>query len=321
MTVLSSRASSRAATAALRVARRLAPLLLGGALLGCGGDGTAPRGKRVALDFAAMVGDAPFACTQSYTLGTPASTVQPRDLRLYVYDVALVRADGSRVPVALDTDGRSQAQNVALLDFEDASGSCEGGTAETNSKVVGSVADHPDYTGVHFRIGVPSELNHLDAARQPAPLDVESMFWSWQDGHILLASEWKTPLNAGWQLRVAESLYESEGGCKGSHQRGYSCPNSFQPIVELPAFDVARDKVKLDLAVLFRGIDFTRSTWTPLEQLPAANAADNAALDYQPGCHTDEWDAECNVLFAVLGIDFLARGQPDASKQTFVSKL
>ncbi|MDB4976078.1 MAG: hypothetical protein JWN48_4419 [Myxococcaceae bacterium] len=299
-------------------------LLLGLSLAlgaGCGAADKAAPKQRVELAFVARVGDADFACGQSYMLGTPATAVQGNDLRLYVYDVALVRADGSKVAVQLDTDGKWQAQGVALLDFEDGSSSCSGGTPERNLKLVGSVEDHGDYTGLHFRIGVPSELNHLDSAKQPAPLNVPAMFWSWQDGHIFLASEWKTPINFGWQFRVSESTYESDDGCKGSHSSGYHCPNSFQPIVDLAVFDAGKDTVKLDLGRLFAQIDFTRTDFAPLTQLPSADAAANGSLDYQPGCHTDEWDAECIPLYSVLGVDYLHRGLPDASKQTFASKL
>jgi uncharacterized repeat protein (TIGR04052 family) len=306
----------------LRKLCRIAPLAgmaLSGALA-CGGDNAGSR--HVELNFAAMVGAAPFACEQSYMLGTPATQVTPRDFRLYVYDVALVRADGTQVPVKLDTDGKYQVSNIALLDFEDKAGDCDGDVA-TNSKIVGSVDEHDDYTGVHFRIGLPTALNHLDRATQPAPLNVVAMYWTWQDGHILLANEWKTPTNLAWQFRVAESLYESTDGkgCTGSHAAGYTCPNSFQPIVNLAGFDVVKDTVKLDLAPFYSAIDFTRTDFTPITQSPSADDAANASIDYQPGCHTDEWDQECISMFSVLGIDYLARGMPDPSKQSFASKL
>ncbi|MDB4986177.1 MAG: hypothetical protein JWN04_1355 [Myxococcaceae bacterium] len=304
--------------------RKAAPLAGLALALGCGGgsaDKLAAGSRRFELNFAARVADAGFACGRSYMLGTPATPVEPNDFKLYIYDVALVRADGSKVPVALDTDGKWQTNDVALLDFEDNTGTCKGGTPETNAKLVGTVVDNTDYTGLHFRIGVPTELNHLSYASQPAPLDDVSMFWSWQDGHILLANEWTTPINSGWQFRLAESTYESDDGCKGSHATGYTCPNSFQPIVELTHFDDRKDTVKLDLAPLYQEIDFTRTSWTPGDKLATGDAAQNALIDYQPGCHSDEWDAECVVLFAALGIDYLQRGMPDPTKQTFVSKL
>ncbi|HVZ37514.1 MAG TPA: MbnP family copper-binding protein, partial [Polyangiaceae bacterium] len=256
-----------------------------GALLlsGCGGD--SGQGHNVEIKFAALVGEAPFSCTQSYMLGTPASMVQPRDLRLYVYDVALVRASGEQVKVTLAEDGHFQRANVALLDFEDRTGTCAG-TLATNTKVVGSAPEYPDYTGLHFRIGVPSELNHLDEAKQAPPLNLSGLFWSWQDGYIQLRSEWQNPTYLSWQFLLAESIYDSPNGCKGSDSAGYTCPNSFQPIVELANFDRTQDTVKLDLAALFQGINFQRTDWTPMDQLPSSDPTQNTNIDYQPGCHS-----------------------------------
>jgi len=75
--------------------------------------------RPVQLNFAAMVGAQPFSCTHSFMVGTPASAVSLQDFRLFVYDVALVRADGQQTKVALTSDGKFQGQNVALLDFAD----------------------------------------------------------------------------------------------------------------------------------------------------------------------------------------------------------
>ncbi len=286
--------------------------------LGCGDNEDGPRAQ---IQFAALVGDRPFSCDQSYMLGTPATEVQPRDFRLYVYDVALVRANGEQVKLKLVHDGHFQGEGVALLDFEDRTGTCEGGTPGTNTKVVGTVPDYPDYSGLYFRIGVPDALNHLDEAKQRAPLNISTMFWTWQDGYIQLRSDWHSPLYLAWQFLLAESLYDSDKGCTGSSAAGYTCPNSFQPIIELSEFDSAKDTVKLDLAALYRDINFQRTDWTPLEQVPSSDPAQNAAIDYQPGCHTEEWDAECTSLFSVLGIDYVQRGAPDPTKQRFASKL
>ena len=81
----------------------------------------------VTIRFAAEFAGKPFACGQSYNLGSPAVAATPSDMRFYVSEVALVRADGTAVPVALDTDNRWQANGVALLDFEDGTGPCAAG--------------------------------------------------------------------------------------------------------------------------------------------------------------------------------------------------
>ena len=60
----------------------------------------------VAIPFAAEIGGKPFACGASYAgLGHTKATVQAVDFRLFVSEAALVRADGSLQPIALEQDG------------------------------------------------------------------------------------------------------------------------------------------------------------------------------------------------------------------------
>src|SRR5687768_4539108 len=91
---------------------------------------TSPRA--VTIQFQAKVGTADFACGQTYAdLGAENTSISPRDFRFYVHDVTLIRDDGARVPLTLDQDGAWQYQNVAFLDFENFTGACQDGTAET----------------------------------------------------------------------------------------------------------------------------------------------------------------------------------------------
>ena len=76
-------------------------------------------------------------------------------------------------PSCTEQDGLWQYENVALLDFEDKTGGCRDvGTVETNAQVVGTVPEG-DYTGLTFDLGVPFELNHIDASTAPSPLNVD----------------------------------------------------------------------------------------------------------------------------------------------------
>jgi len=46
------------------------------------------------------------------------------------------------------------------------------------------------YRGIRFNVGVPRELNHLDASTQQLPLGVNSgMFWTWNPGYIFYRLE------------------------------------------------------------------------------------------------------------------------------------
>ena len=148
--------------------------------------------KEVAINFEAWVGDEEFVCGQSYEgIGASESIITPSDFRFYVSDVALIDSDGNAVPLELEQDGRWQYQNTALLDFEDGTNSCDNGTAEVNTTVVGTVPEG-DYQSLQFTMGVPEDLNHEDAAIAPSPLNLTSMWWNWQGGYKFLRVELET---------------------------------------------------------------------------------------------------------------------------------
>ena len=58
--------------------------------------------RELTLRFAPMVGDQPFACGRDFMgVGSGAATVTPLDFRMYVHEVALLRASGERVAVEI----------------------------------------------------------------------------------------------------------------------------------------------------------------------------------------------------------------------------
>ena len=123
----------------------------------------------VSISLAAVVGARPFSCTESYEgIGTTDSTVRMTDFRFYVSNVRLTKADGSAVPLTLKQDGLWQLDDVALIDFEDATGACSNGTPQTRTIIEGT-APAGSYTGVTFDLGLPFDKNHRDPAVQPSP--------------------------------------------------------------------------------------------------------------------------------------------------------
>ncbi|MGL5079735.1 MAG: MbnP family copper-binding protein, partial [Waterburya sp.] len=148
--------------------------------------------QEVTINFAGWVGDEEFACGKSYKqVGTSESTLTPVDFRFYVSDLALVDEEGNAVPIELEQDGKWQYQNVALIDFEDGTGACDNGTAETRTVVVGTVPEG-DYQNLQFTLGVPKKLNHKDAAIASSPLNLTSLWWNWQGGYKFLRADLKT---------------------------------------------------------------------------------------------------------------------------------
>ncbi|MEJ2755719.1 MAG: hypothetical protein P8104_07775, partial [Gammaproteobacteria bacterium] len=116
-------------------------------LSGCGGDGggeekgnTDQGGsitpKSVAINFNATIGDEALDCGSTYhNVGAGNSDLNVKDFRFYVHNLRLVTDTGTEVSMTLDSNVW-QAQGVALLDFEDATGSCTGNT-ETHTAITG----------------------------------------------------------------------------------------------------------------------------------------------------------------------------------------
>lgn len=163
------------------------------------------------VQFSPEVNGQPFACGQSYSgLGTTQSTIEPRDFRMYLSNVKLIKANGESVPLQLTQDDTWQKHSTVLLDFEDKAGACETGTPETNFEIQGQ-APAGDYQGIRFELGLPFEMNHQDLTTAASPMNVSSMFWSWRGGYKYLRADMSTTgLPQGFYLHLGSS------GCTGS---------------------------------------------------------------------------------------------------------
>lgn len=250
----------------------------GGATGGTGGS--APLVK-VGIHFEANVGAEAFGCGKTFSgVGSPPADVTIADFRLYVHDLALHKADGTLVPVTLDQDGLWQYQTVALLDFEDGSGSCQNGTSETNAVVNGTVPDG-EYDGIHFKVGVPFELNHQDAAVAPSPLNLSALFWNWLGGYKFLRID---SLPAGSD--AAFNLHLGSTDCVDDGSGGVaSCSRPNRPEVSLVGFDPLATPIVIDYAAVVASSDLKTNGGGP------------------PGCMSGAMDPECGPVFAKLGID------------------
>ena len=277
----------------------------------------------VTINFRAVVGEQPFACGQRYPgIGTTGATVMPSDFRLYVSELAMLDAAGNATPVSLEQDGKWQFEQVALLDFEDKSGPCANGTAETRDVVVGSVPAG-SYTGIRFSLGVPFELNHQDATIAPSPLNLTTLFWTWQGGYKFFRVDLEPdrmamgPMGApkpegapaekphgapsghgaadassGWAIHLGST------GCQAASQMQApaACANPNRPTVELMPFEVGSSVVLVDLAALLAG--------TNVE----VNQPESAF-----GCMSAPNDSDCAGIMGALGLPF---GGAESAGQT-----
>lgn len=263
-----------------------------------GGDAQDGDGmQEVAIAFAAAVGDETFDCESEYTgLGTSDSDVTFLDFRFYVHDVELVNADGDGVPVTLTQDGVWQYQNLALLDFENDMGTCANGTSETNATVRGTVPEG-EYTGVRFKLGVPFDLNHEDASLAPSPLNLTTLFWSWNGGYKFARID--TLADTGDGVNVV-NFHLGSTGCNGSGPTDMptECTNLNVAAVEFEEFDASADTIVFDYAALVAGSDLE---------------TDGGGA---PGCMSGTSDPECAPMFERLGIS-LASGEPADGQTAF----
>ncbi|HGG56491.1 MAG TPA: metallo-mystery pair system four-Cys motif protein [Nannocystis exedens] len=248
-------------------------------LLSCSDD---RESQTITLRFAPMVGDADFACGQSYPgLGTTGATVQANDFRLYLHDITLLHSDGSREPLELD-ESEWQSGTVALLDFEDASGECVG-SPQTNLEITGQRSDDSEITGVEFTLGVPEAQNHLDSASAASPLNIPGMYWSWLGGYKYLRVDLTTSGGEPFVFHLGAT------GCAGDTAEGYTCSHGNRISLAFDNFDPTTDRIAVDLAALVESSDLT--------------TANDIMEDPVEGCMSGPGDPECAPLFISLGLE------------------
>jgi len=228
----------------------------------------------ITISFKARVGDKAFACGNSYDSWTPT------DLRLFVSDLRLISESGNEQPLVLDEDGQWQGQGVAMLDFEDGSGACLNGTAETRTIVTGRVAAGK-YTGIAFSIGVPFELNHADPSSAPAPMNVMSMQWNWRAGHKFMRFGAQTHSGNHYEIHLGST------NCEGTIGHVSRCDRPNRPHFVLNGFDPNRNVIVLDIEKLLEGL------------VMAAHDADGG----KSGCMSGAEDVGCVPVFKNLGLD------------------
>lgn len=250
------------------------------------------------IRFAAMVGEEPFACGQTYeNIGVADATIKPQSLMAYVSNVALIRKDGREEPLTLTPDGLWQSESVALLDFEDATGGCNG--TEAMNTVIRGAAPKAEYRGVRFTLGVPETLNHEDATLAEAPLNYTGLFWGWRYGYIFFRLDLDTSRPGGPAPQNAASGFSAHLGSVGCGaveqytlppETPCTAPN--RKVIELAGFDPLADEIIIDLEALLRDADVT------------VNTPDTAS-----GCMSGLDDPECMGLLSKFG--FSAYGEGD----------
>jgi uncharacterized repeat protein (TIGR04052 family) len=194
----------------------------------------------IEVRFKALVGEQPLACGKEYdAIGLSKSRITPKDFRFYIRDLRVVDDKGVQIPVDLEQDGKWQLDRIALLDFEDRTGSCAQGTPDLNDKVKGTVPSGTVVSGIRFRLGIPPERNHAPSIyNAPAPLSLSAMIWSWATGYLFMRADYETAAGRSSPIHIGDVQ-----------------DNLPWPDVEFMGFDLSKDAIAADLAVLLKPLD------------------------------------------------------------------
>lgn len=288
-------------------------LAVGSMLAGCGGgDDNTPR--NVSLQFAAVAGNTPVTCGALINgLGSGGVSAQLKDLRFYVTDAALIRADGVAVPIALgDNDAWNYTNadgsaRVTMIDLENATGSCASGTAATNDVLKGTVPDG-NYVGVRLTVGVPDKLNHLQTTAAPPPLDLLAMNWSWTSGYKFAKIEVTDPDPTGatpWSTNTF-NVHLGSTICTGDVAANtFACTTPNRMTFTLNNFNDQTQKIALDVMALLAGNNVTAN----------GTAQGGELRSGAPGCMSSSQDPDCPAVFQAMQIGLAspqnAVGTPD----------
>lgn len=261
--------------------------------------------QELTLKFSPQVGDQPLSCTAENTLGSSSATAIMADARMYIHGVELKAEGGSWVTAHLVGDNKWQRTQVGLLDFEDKTGQCQQeGSTDTNTELK-LKAPAGAYSGLRFKVGIPTALNHLNAATSPAPFNAEGMYWTWLTGYKFLRVDWMVqtgttddgkPTYARWNTHLGATKCPGEAPIKPPSA---PCANPNLPAIELADFNPATDTVVFDAQALVATSDLK------------INMADTP-----PGCMSGPGDTDCAGVFPALGLNF-ATGQHQAGQTAF----
>jgi uncharacterized repeat protein (TIGR04052 family) len=248
----------------------------------------------VTINLRGVVGADAFQCGRSYrNIGTTQATITVSDFRFYVHNVRLVNAAGDTVRAPLAKQAPWQDGDVALVDFEDGTGTCANGTPETRTEVT-VLAPAGTYRGVAMTLGVPFSRNHGDLASQAPPLSLSRLFWSWNGGYKFLRLDMRVTQGdsaaTGWVVHLGSTGCTGEAGAKAPT----SCAQPNRAEVRLPGFDPAVDVIEADVAAL----------------LARSNVRMNQPQTAM-GCMSAPNDADCGGLFASLGLAHPSGTGPD----------
>lgn len=254
-----------------------------------------PTEKDVSINFSAQVNGANFNCGQTYTgVGSGGDDFKINDFRMYLSDAHIHNAlTNEKHAIALTQDGIWQLDDVVMLDFEDASGGCNG-TAEMNTMLMGKVTvpaiiDLAD-AELCFTVGLPADKNHIDEATAASPLNASGMLWAWKIGRKYVRIDgFGDPASTNEPF----NLHLGAQGCPGSTgsappTSACSVPNTIA--VCITNFDVDNSVVAIDLGSVLEANDVKVNL--------------DGGATAKPGCQSFIDDSDCEQIMPRLGLSY-----------------
>lgn len=244
------------------------------------------------IRFQAMVGEQAFSCQSTYeNQGSANTEISFTDFRFYLHNIRLVTDEGEEIPLTLDDDNTWQQEHLALLDFEDGTGTCRNGSEQMHTTLVGHAPDRT-FNELRFTIGVPFEDNHINPATADPPLTFTNMSWGWQGGYKFLRAD------------VSSSEYNfifhlGSTGCEGTIGDISGCSRLNRAEVTLTNFNPATDTIIVDAALLFESTNVSQNTQDSLS-----------------GCMSTQNDPDCAALFGNMGLN-LETGHAESTASFF----
>ena len=197
---------------------------------------------------------------------------EPGQLRFYLSNLRMIDAQGAAAPVLLDaTANQNASEGIALVSW---GGSCAPGAIAQDDPLVSGTVAGGQYKAIEFELGVPFDLNHANPLAAPPPLNVASMFWTWQTGYKFL----RLDVGTDWSFHLGSTGCVSESAVRPPEV----CHRPNRSTIRLPAAAAFDGVVVVNLDGLLAGVDIA--------------VAENCVEAY--GERED-----CRRLLARLGID------------------
>ena len=185
-----------------------------------------------------------FSLNSSFAAGCHGIP-QPGQLRFYLSNIRMIDAQGAAAPVLLDaTANQSASEGIALVSWD---GSCAPDSVVQDYPVVSGTVARGQYKAIEFELGVPFDLNHANPLDAAPPLNVASMFWTWQTGYKFL----RLDVGTDWSFHLGSTGCGSESAVRPPEV----CRQPNRSTIRLPAAAAFDGVVVVNLDGLLAGLD------------------------------------------------------------------